>query len=133
MTAQLHGAHVSSVMSTPVLTVETGESLWDAWQLMFVSGIRHLVVLDANSRCIGMLSDRNILAEIPATPEHLGERRVGEVLPSAPDLRVSPEADPRDAAVLMSEHGVEAVPVIDAKERLVGIVTESDLVRWIVQ
>ena len=35
-------------MSKPVLTVEIDASLWDAWQLLFVSGLRHLVVLDTD-------------------------------------------------------------------------------------
>ena len=43
-------AVVADVMSRPVLTVEVDETLWDAWQLLFVSGLRHLVVLDANDR-----------------------------------------------------------------------------------
>mgnify|MGYP002682769885 CR=1 FL=1 len=37
---------IGDVMSNPVRTVEIGESLWDAWQLLFVSGLRHLVVLN---------------------------------------------------------------------------------------
>jgi CBS domain-containing protein len=33
----------------------------------------------------------------------------------------------------MREHSVEAVAVVDVRERLVGIVSESDLVSWLVQ
>jgi len=62
---------VGDIMSRPVLTVEVGESLWDAWQLLFVSGLRHLVVLDPDGASLGVLSDRNILAEVPATADHL--------------------------------------------------------------
>ena len=39
-------ARVDEIMSAPVLTVEADATLWDAWQLLFVSGLRHLVVLD---------------------------------------------------------------------------------------
>lgn len=131
MTAQLAGTHISDVMSTPALTVETSESLWDAWHLMFVSGIRHLVIVDSNGACVGVLSDRNIVSEIPATPEHLGARKVGDVVSATPQLRVHPAEDPRAAATMMQQHGVEAVPVIDDKQRLVGVVTESDLIRWL--
>lgn len=131
MTAQVASAHISDVMSTPALTVETGESLWDAWHLMFVSGIRHLVIVDANGMCVGVLSDRNIVSEIPATPEHLGARKVCDVFSASPELRVHPADDPRAAAAMMQQHGVEAVPVVDEKQRLVGVVTESDLVRWL--
>ena len=124
---------VADVMSRPVLTVEEGETLWDAWQLLFVSGLRHLVVLDANGASLGVLSDRSILAEVPATSEHLSERRVRDVLAMVPLVSVGPADSPLNAARVMATNSVEAVPVIDAAGRIVGIVTESDIVRWLVR
>ena len=121
---------VGDVMSKPVLTVEANESLWDAWQLLFVSGLRHLVVLDDAGACLGVISDRNILSDIPMTAEHLKARTVSDVLARVPIVAIHPEDCPRDAAILMADHAVEALPVIDGISRLVGIVTESDLVRW---
>lgn len=126
-------ARVDEVMSKPVLTVEIDASLWDAWQLLFVSGLRHLVVLDADGSPLGVVSDRNVLAEPPATPEHLQGRSVRDVLGRLPRLTVRPDDHPTIAATLMSEHTVEAVAVVDGSERLIGIVSESDLVRWLVQ
>ena len=118
-------------MSQPVLTVETDETLWDAWQLLFVSGLRHLVVIDRFGQTVGVLSDRNILAEVPATAEHLSGKRVSDVLARVPVVVIGPHADPREAAAVMARATSEAVPVIDEDGRLVGIVTESDLVRWL--
>lgn len=119
------------VMSRPVLTVEVHETLWDAWQLLFVSGLRHLVVLDRDGSIVGVLSDRNILADVPVTQEHLRTRVVGEVTAHTPMLRVDPQAQPRQVARLMVEQSAEAVPVVDADGRLLGLVTEGDLVRWL--
>jgi CBS domain-containing protein len=121
---------IAEVMSKPVLTVEVGESLWDAWQLLFVSGLRHLVVLDDNGSCVGILSDRNILADVPATLEHLADRQVRDIVARVPLATISPAAEPRTAAKVMRDQALEALPVIDG-DRLVGIVTESDIVRWI--
>lgn len=122
---------VRDIMSQPVLTVETDETLWDAWQLLFVSGLRHLVVIDKYGQTVGVLSDRNILAEVPATAEHLSSKRVSDVLARVPVVMIEPDADPRAAAAVMSRATSEAVPVVDEDGRLVGIVTESDLVRWL--
>lgn len=123
---------IADVMSKPVLTVEVDESLWDAWQLLFVSGLRHLVVIDENAHCVGVLSDRNILADVPATMEHLGNRYVREILARVPIATIEPGAEPRAAARLMQEHAIEAVPVVDEVGKVLGIVTESDVVRWVV-
>ena len=138
MTTQVDGArmaraHVGDMMSSPVLTVETGETLWDAWQLMFVSGLRHLVVVDDQGMCVGVISDRMIVTALPTDPDELGSRRICDLITASPDLRVEPAANPHAAAEAMVAFGAEAVPVIDTHERLVGIVTEADLVRWIVQ
>jgi CBS domain-containing protein len=122
---------VRDIMSQPVLTVETDETLWDAWQLLFVSGLRHLVVIDKYGQTVGVLSDRNILAEVPATAEHLSSKRVSDVMARVPVVAIGPHADPREAASVMARATSEAVPVIDEDGRLVGIVTESDLVRWL--
>ena len=125
-------ALVADLMSQPVLTVEVGESLWDAWQLLFVSGLRHLVVLDGNGASMGVLSDRNILAEVPATAEHLSRRKVGDVLAMVPLVSCLPSDSPLVAAQVMSSHTVEAIPVLDEHGRLMGIVTTADIIRWLV-
>jgi len=125
-------AHIRDVMSRQVLTVEVTESLWDAWQLLFVSGMRHLVVLDEDGACQGTLSDRDILAEVPATAEHLGRRKVRDILARVPQTCVHPEDEPETAGRLMVDHEVEAVPVVDEQGRVVGLVTEADLIRWII-
>ena len=64
LAAPRRDAVVAELMSQPVLTVEVTETLWDAWQLLFVSGLRHLVVLNEDGSSLGVLSDRNILAEV---------------------------------------------------------------------
>jgi CBS domain-containing protein len=52
--------------------------------------------------------------------------KVSEIM-SRPVVTVSAHAGIKAAATLMAEHGVSALPVVDAKDRLVGIVSEADL------
>lgn len=122
---------VGDIMSRPVLTVEVDESLWDAWQLLFVSGLRHLVILDPDGASLGVLSDRQILAQVPATADHLGTQKVRSVLAQVPPACTSPSDSPSLATQVMTANTVEALPVLDDRGRLVGIVTEADIVRWV--
>jgi CBS-domain-containing membrane protein len=46
---------------------------------------------------------------------------------SAPVVTVGPEVPAKQAAALLSAHGFTALPVVDEDERLIGIVTEADL------
>ena len=122
-------ASVSQAMSRPVLTIDVTESLWDAWQLLSVSGLRHLVVVD-DGRCLGVISDRMILTDIPLAEDRMRARGVGDLLSRAPARSVLDTAPLADVARTMARHSAEAVPVLDSMGRLVGIVTGSDLVRW---
>jgi CBS domain-containing protein len=119
-------------MSQPVLTVDVGETLWDAWQLMFVSGLHHLAVV-REGRCVGVISDRTLLADLPLTAEHLGRRRVHEVVPRTGLPALSPDDEAARAARLMAQYGVEAVPVVDDIGRLLGLVTLADVVAAVAQ
>jgi CBS domain-containing protein len=44
-------------------------------------------------------------------------------------ITVRPDTPVHDAAGLMSEHGITSLPVLDADNRVVGIVSEADLLR----
>lgn len=47
---------------------------------------------------------------------------------STPVVTVAPEAPAKQAAALLSAHGFTALPVVDEDDRLIGIVTEADLI-----
>lgn len=48
---------------------------------------------------------------------------------TSPVLTVTTKTTIKQAAALLAEHGFTALPVLDDEERLIGIVTEADLVR----
>ncbi|WP_439381064.1 CBS domain-containing protein [Amycolatopsis lexingtonensis] len=50
-------------------------------------------------------------------------------LMTAPVITVHPWTSAKEAAELLSAHGFTALPVVDDDDRLVGIVTEADLIR----
>jgi hypothetical protein len=51
-------------MFAPFLTIDLGNLLWDALQMLSVSGLRHLIFLGQDNECLDLISDRQILAEI---------------------------------------------------------------------
>lgn len=48
---------------------------------------------------------------------------------TTPVITVRDDASIKDAAALLLRHGISGVPVVDAEGRLVGMVTEADLIR----
>ncbi|MBN6040364.1 CBS domain-containing protein [Amycolatopsis sp. 195334CR] len=50
-------------------------------------------------------------------------------LMTSPVITVRPSTSAKEAASLLAEHGFTALPVLDEDDRLIGIVTEADLIR----
>jgi acetoin utilization protein AcuB len=120
-------------MTRDVITVPPQEKIIDAFELMQGRGIRHLPVVE-EGELKGLVTDRDIrLALIPSplsTPEdrmyHLGAlERVDEIM--ATDLiTVAPTTTIEEAAKLMAQYKIGAVPVV-GRGKLVGILTETDI------
>jgi CBS domain-containing protein len=120
---------VSAVRHSRVVTIRECDTLWDAWQLMFVSGMRHLAVVDERGGSVGLLSDRAILTELPLTEEHLAGRHVSTVM-SIPG-HVTEDSSAQQAASRMARHAVDALPIVADSGRPIALLTAGDLVDWV--
>ena len=127
---------VKEWMTTPVATIRADAPVREAVELMKTRKIRHLPVLDDGGRLVGIVTDRDLRQMVfdPVIQERLGD--VVETLGAltARDvmtwavLTVRPESGIRQAACLMHEQKVGALPVVD-DGRVVGILTERDVLR----
>jgi CBS domain-containing protein len=109
---------------------------------MHTAGIRHLPVVDAANRLLGVLTDRDLRHHLfsPAVFPALGMTSVDTLLGAAraADLMVTdvvtvrPEQSLGEAARLMMTKKIGSLPVVEAG-RLVGILTETDMLRTIVR
>lgn len=122
---------VAEVRHSPVVTIRSCDSLWDAWQVMFVSSMRHLAVIDDSGASTGILSDRLILTDLPLTEEHLSGRQVGDVM-ACPGT-ITDATPTQEAASRMARYAVDALPIVSASGRPVALLTAGDLVAWVAQ
>ncbi len=124
-----HVMNASTPMTRDVFVVPPETSLADAWSLMQRERIRHLPVV-RGSELLGILSDRDILvrASLNADGAVVVEREtlVGEAMTAAPFVcGVSTTVD--EIVQLMTEKKIDAMPVVSATDRLIGLVTSTDL------
>ena len=110
--------------------------LIDAYQVMMNYDIRRLPVLDEDHHLIGMvtLSDIRSIAtssvmQTDSTLHLLSETPVSKVMSKHP-VTIHPEAPLSKAAELMYENKFGGLPVM-AGNMLVGIISESDLFRFV--
>jgi CBS domain-containing protein len=121
----------ADVMSSPVVTVSTSDSLWDAWGLIYRSGFRHLVVVEG-TRCMGVIDDRRIVTEWPLGPATPHRRAVGDVVSRHRRIVVASTPVP-DVARIMLEERTDAIPVVNDRGEAVGLVTASDLLTLVAE
>ena len=135
---------VREVMSKDPITIDPEAPIATAIAVMRDKGVRHLPVVDDAGRLLGMISDRDLRDAVfaPAFAEHLSlvaRRRLRGLSATLEGLRVKnvmtwdavttkPEASLAQAAAVMFEGRFGSLPVME-KDKLVGIITERDVLR----
>jgi CBS domain-containing protein len=137
---------VQDVMTRDVVTVVPETPLKDVAVILVSRGISGLPVCNAQRHVLGVISEGDILyKERGSGKRHAGPfawlldetrdadrrkeqaRQAGEAMTS-PALTIGPHRSVSEAASLMTQRGINRLPVV-AGDELVGIVTRADLVR----
>ena len=117
---------VQEVMTKGVKTIAPTTAADDAWNVMRLNGIHHLVVTKAN-RVVGVLSDRDAGGRRGAA---VSENSTVADLMNAPALTVEPTTTVRQVANVMRGRSIVCLVVVESG-RATGIVTVSDLLELV--
>lgn len=129
---------VGALMRRQFAGLAPDDTLREASEVMRLSRVRHLPVLQGGI-LVGLLSYRDVLEaclppaadELDRTLRGLDAMLVGDVMRTRP-FAVTPERTLTEAAIAMIRLRLGCLPVIEPTHegpRLVGILTESDLLR----
>jgi len=127
--------NVRDLMTTSPITVGPETPVLDARQLMVDKRFRHVLIADG-PKLLGIVTDRDIRLNLPSPATSLSVWEINYLLArltvasvmTKSLVTVSPRQDTREAALLMLDHKIGALPVVDGGQ-LVGIITETDLLR----
>lgn len=127
--------NVRDLMTTSPITVGPETPVLDARQLMIDKRFRHVLIADG-PKLLGIVTDRDIRLNLPSPATSLSVWEINYLLArltvasvmTKSLVTVSPRQDTREAALLMLDHKIGALPVVDGGQ-LVGIITETDLLR----
>ncbi|MEA3640943.1 MAG: CBS domain-containing protein [Lamprobacter sp.] len=123
--------HVSDYMTATPITIETSADYQEAFQIMEERNLHHLPVVDAEGGVIGILTRRDLQLAARCFKEAPAE--VGEVMHS-PVTTITPDADLAAAVERMRSDRIGCLPVsTDGGQNIVGIITETDLLRALAQ
>lgn len=136
----------ADIMTPEPFAVEFGAPLRDAWALMRLEKIKALPVVDKARRIVGIVTVADFMRHADMdVHDGVGDRlralvrRTGTVSSDKPEVvgqimtrqvRVaSANRHVIELVPLFSEGGHHHIPIIDAEQRLAGIITQTDLVR----
>ena len=150
--AQMHAYHrrfgeirCEEIMSRDIVSVAADTPLRRAWSLLRQHRIKALPVVNAERKLIGIVTQTDFTehatwlssnARGRAIVSRVGsmfgnndrQRRVVADIMTAPVQFVRPETLVTELVPAMADHGLHHLPVADAERRVMGIVTQSDLI-----
>jgi CBS domain-containing protein len=116
-------------MVSPVETVKQTDLLEYALKKIVKKNIGCVVVVRGR-KPVGIITERDISRRVAKGSKAL-MTKVRQVM-SGPLISVAPSTPIEKAVYLMLKHGIRRLPVVE-KEKLVGLVSERDLLRWVLQ
>lgn len=125
---------VNSYMSTDLVTIQSSTKVIEALDLMKEHNIHRLPVVQGET-IIGLITEGIIERNTPSTMTSLdmhevnyllNKTTVGDIMEKRV-ITINKEALLEEAAVMMRENGVSVLPVVEAGNRLVGIITDKDI------
>lgn len=128
-------------MSSPAVTVTPDTQFQNALKLMHDHGFRRLPVVDKKGRLVGIVSERDLLYASPSPATSLSVWELNYLLSKIHTREVmtekvittTPDTPIEDAARSMADNKIGGLPVVDDRNRVVGVITETDIFKTLVE
>ena len=131
---------VKDWMTGDVITVTSDMSLTEAHRLMTDNKIRRLPVVK-NDHLVGIVTRGDVREARPSDATSLtiwevnyliSKLKIKDIMAPNP-ISILPDATLAEAAQLMLDNKISGLPVVDSNKKVIGIITESDIFRMVVQ
>ena len=105
------------------LTIRRGRTVKDALDMMRDYHIGGIPVVDEDNRLVGIVTNRDLRFE------HRLDKKIDEVMTSENLVVTHQQTDLTAAAQILQENKIEKLPVVDANNRIVGLITYKDITK----
>ncbi len=130
---------IRSIMTPHPSSIQSSDNIQVAYDMIKRQKFRHLPVLDASGKLVGILSDRDLQRVMKREKVSLIEENysfdsdeIVETVMSWPVKVISESTTIKTAARLMLQDKLSALVITDLNNKLMGIVTTDDFLRHIV-
>lgn len=118
---------VNEIMETDLFTVSDDDAIDLVVNVMNWQNIRHVPVENESNELVGIINAHSIIQYLATKKESDAHAAKDIMLTNFPTI--SATASAKQAVTLMADNRVDALPVVDEANRLLGIVTESDIIQ----
>jgi CBS domain-containing protein len=132
---------VENIMTREAICIDMDTALGEAMELCLQNRVRHLPVVDELKHLAGLVTDRDLRAAISPRLGTLSENnrdretlgfRVHRIM-ARHVVSTSADATLAEAAQLMLTNRIGCLPVVDGERCVIGIITTSDLLRYLAE
>ena len=119
---------VHEIISRPVVTGRESDSIYAIAEKMKRYSIGSVVIQDARKKPVGIITERDIIRRMLAKKRRDADVAAKEIM-SFPLVKINDDATLEEAAALMVKKKVKKLCAIERTGELVGIISESDIIR----
>ncbi len=143
--------HVQDVMTRDVLAVNKFDDINHAVKLLSGKNVSGLPVVDRENRVVGIISEADIVSMVAMSDKgskrrgrtfkdllnglfggHVLERKMGDIVGdvmTSPAITIYPDTEISEAVRIMDQYRIRRLPVVDEGQKLLGLISRSDIVR----
>jgi len=121
------------IMSAPVLTLGPDTPVAEAWAFFQEHRFRHVPVIGANRRMVGIISERDLLRDAAGLSADGMRHATIRPLLVARVLTATADTAIREVAHVLYDRHIGAIPIVNDTDIPVGIISRSDILQALVK
>jgi CBS domain-containing protein len=118
----------NDVMTPDPTCCIAGDPVVNAAEIMKIEDVGAVPVVEGpdSRKLVGIITDRDIVVQVIAESKDVKGVRIEEIMSRNP-VTCRPDEDVQHALDRMAQHQVRRIPVVDGKDRVVGIISQADV------
>lgn len=122
--------YIKDIMTKKFISVDSQATLWDAYHILKKKQISQVPIVTFGNHIINMISKKillNLILDDVDNKESIMESKIDTI--SLPELiTADPLSDIRKVAKVMINYKIDAIPVVNKNNIIIGIVSKTDII-----